>query len=385
MAKRLIHSTNIVDYHLETFEGVEMISRYQLFRQLVADELSEDKAQILAEPIKDLDHNRVNWYTSLTGPVQPFESLAKDDQRFAIDMVAERASDLMELSRRFLASNSRNRKLAGELVANILNRSRKYNIYMVGDRPVVVGWGLTSIHPEDDAELSESISNLLREKLTQDQPDPNPKSPPASPKAAPTAAVASPKPPRDRRGRSPLWLWLGCFLGLIFLTILFWWLFWSVRPLVQWTDFWPFSTENKETQPPASRSLVIPKGAEEKGDMSFLEGCWASSSESLVNMDTDLPIVVKYCFDQSGQAKVTLDETDENGQIFQTCPGQARATFKDGGVVITETVQRVCPDGRNYSKSVMVCKPKATELGVDCVIIQENVSEEVRSDFNRLS
>ncbi|MDR1577327.1 MAG: hypothetical protein LBT86_03715 [Deltaproteobacteria bacterium] len=411
MVKRLIHTTNIVDYHLDTHDGVEMISRYPLFHQLVAAELSEDKAQILAEPVKDLDQNRVNWYTNLTGPVVPFEQLAPDDQRYAIDVIAERAADLMALSRRFLTSNSRNRQLAGELLANILKRSKKYNIYMVGDRPAVVGWGLTSFLRDGESDESEAISNLLRANLGDLDPPsatqaeaqnifpteaPIEEAPIEAPIEEPPIEEATEEPPIEEapieepptvlidapkveqtRERSSFWFWF--LLSLLLLLLAIWWLFWNSKPYL-------WETPDPITEVAPTLGMVIPEGAAETGDFSFLEGCWASSSDSLFNVETELPIIVKYCFDKSGHAKVSLDETDASGNFVQTCFGEASTSFEGNGVVIAENVNRACPDGRTYSKFVMSCKPKSEkDKSVGCSIVQESTEKELRSDFTRLN
>ncbi|MDR0549751.1 MAG: SrfA family protein [Deltaproteobacteria bacterium] len=149
MPRQLIHSSNILSYHVDTHDGVEIISRYYLFTQLIADELTEDRARFLAEPVKNQGHNQINWYSSLTGLVQPFDSLSPDDQRFAREVFEERRDELKELAKKFLASATRNRKLAGELLSRILSQPPERLLYMVGDRPVLAGWGLTPIVDPD--------------------------------------------------------------------------------------------------------------------------------------------------------------------------------------------------------------------------------------------
>ncbi|MDR0549760.1 MAG: hypothetical protein LBI10_10190 [Deltaproteobacteria bacterium] len=398
MAKRLIHTSNIVEYHLDTHEGVEMISRYSLFQRLVADELTEDKAQILAEPVKDLSHNRVNWYSELQGQVVPFEDLPPDDQRYAIDVVADRAADLEALSQKFLASNSRNRKLAGELFANILSRAGKRNIFMVGDRPVVVGWGLTSIKevPAQDAMF---IANLLRERKTKPkvneskEPDKTPDLPPEPEPPSPEPEPPAAEPKDEKKTRAPLKSIptkkitveveksrLSClpFLLLLLFGLILWWLFWRTEPYR--------AIDPDGPEPVKGSELVIPEGAMERGDFSFMEGCWVSSSDSLKSLETGLPVEVKYCFDRAGEAVATLDEMNDQGQFIQTCRGQAKASYEDGELVITERTARECPNGNSYFKAILRCRPKsstAASKGVDCSITQDSMEEKVQTDFFR--
>jgi hypothetical protein len=381
MAKRLIHTSNIVDYHLDTHEGVEMISRFNLFYRLMADELSEDKAQILAEPVKDLDHNRVNWYTNLPGSVVPFDQLAPDDRRFATDVVTERKADLLALSQRFLTSKSRNRKLAGELLANILGRAGSREIFLVGDRTVVAGWGLTSIK-EAPVEDSQEISNVLREtKGTPEPPAPKPPEPMKSVPPPPPPPLP-PLPPRAAKAplarRSFFWPLSLLLFGLLLLAA--WWLFGWTIPFLALDPDPPMAA-----LPPVGPSLVIPEGAAERGDLSFMEGCWVSSSEDVHNDATKLPITIKYCFEKNGRAKVSLDEQNGAGSYTQTCSSEAQAAFDGGGLVIAEDFGQVCPDGRSYRKSVITCKEKsASDKSVVCVIVQENFEQVMEVDFHRL-
>jgi hypothetical protein len=354
-----------------------MISRYNLFNRLLADELSDDKAQILAEPVKDLDHNRVNWYSSLAGQVVPFGQLADDDRRFALDVIAERTYDLQALSERFLASNSRNRKLAGELLANILGRTGLREIFMIGDRPVVAGWGLTPIKGAQGEE-SQTISYLLRErKGDAKKPAPPKLAPPASPKLAPSA------PPKLAQAIWRSGWGIPLILCLTLFALLFCLVFWLGDPL---RPIDPILAESPAATvvPPATNELFIPEGAAEKGDLSFMEGCWDSTTESLVNEDTDMLVEIKYCFDAYGRAKVSLEEKDAKGDAIQICESEAFASFDDGGVVIAESYGRRCPAGNAYSRSVMTCRPKSdADRSVDCVIEQESSDEKVQTDFHR--
>ncbi|MDR2421818.1 MAG: hypothetical protein LBE01_00375, partial [Deltaproteobacteria bacterium] len=212
MPRQMIHSSDVLEYHVDTHDGVEMISRYYLFNQLIADELSEDRAQLLAEPVKNPDHNRINWYTTLSGQVTPYESLSPEDRRYAREVVAERQAELKDLAKKFLASPARNRKLAGELLSNILSHPEKYQVYMVGDRPVVAGWGLSRVGGPlpvwFDREAAVPISDRLTEKVGAMRAS----GPAPGSAAGPGAIVPPPVEKTDGHDRFALG---GLFIGLL--------------------------------------------------------------------------------------------------------------------------------------------------------------------------
>ncbi|MDR2142056.1 MAG: SrfA family protein [Deltaproteobacteria bacterium] len=241
MPRQLIHSSNILEYHIDTRDGVEMISRYYLFCQLIAEELSDDRAQLLAEPVKNLDHNRVNWYSNLPGQVTPYEDLSPEDQRYAREILEERKQELKKLAEKFLLSSARNRHLAGDLLSHILSQPDRYQIYMVGGRPVVAGWGLTPIIDPDavdpgpdapkvlSAQLTGTAGSGLSPSLAGAATSPSPGSParPVAPQASPLATMGT--------GLAGLSFWkllLGLLLGFLLLALAFYFFFPRARTVV---------------------------------------------------------------------------------------------------------------------------------------------------------
>ena len=55
-----------------------------------------------------------------------------------------------------------------------------------------------------------------------------------------------------------------------------------------------------------------------------MEGCWLCEG-GMVNRDTRLPIVYKYCFDSSGAASIAIDEYDAKGAYVETCSSEGSA------------------------------------------------------------
>jgi hypothetical protein len=133
----------------------------------------------------------------------------------------------------------------------------------------------------------------------------------------------------------------------------------------------PVVPDEPVSEPPEPMDdLVIPDQSIDKKDLSFLEGCWDSGSD-LINSNTGLPVVTKYCFDNSGNAIVTVDEKDKNGKIIGVCSTTGKARFEDGNLVIDDR-GAVCPyNNSRYNKAKIICVPM-DDGRVDCSIIQKD-------------
>ncbi|MDO5537214.1 MAG: SrfA family protein [Desulfovibrionaceae bacterium] len=111
--------------------------------------------------------------------------------------------------------------------------------------------------------------------------------------------------------------------------------------------------EEPKPEPPKTRkgdALNIPKAAEKERDLSFLEGCWESST-GLVNREKQFDIKVEYCFDKKGRGKRHVHEVGASGQ---KCTGTARARFS-GGRLYIEDHGASCPRGGGYNSGTVVC------------------------------
>jgi|GEM_PF-3677755 len=430
MALQLIHTHTLSQCRLEMAEGIELISRYQFFKEILTKEFKDDPslALMLAEPVKNIDQDRINWYTELPGEVVAFSAMS-DEQRQSVNRaIAERSEKISAFSERMKSSKSSNKVLAGELLAGILSRHDNYDIYLVGDQPVVVGWGLA----------------LGKEALPVYQP----------PKATPPPPP--PPLPPEKKGclaggcllrLLPLLLGLALGLLLVWLLLTFIWPgFWGAltgwfRPGLPAVDLPTFDLNvdreatlrleleklkldyarraaecrppetppaaaeppalelpapepaapeeppAEETPPEYNEDLTIPEDAAEKNDFSFMEGCWASESKSLVNAQTKKPLIYIYCFDQNGKASVKIEEKDNKGRHIDSCRTTAAASFEDGALVITEKGGPKCSRGGRYYPSTVTCYPGdggAAECGIE-QHLPRGKSNKAESKFRRAS
>ena len=112
----------------------------------------------------------------------------------------------------------------------------------------------------------------------------------------------------------------------------------------------------KPEAPPAENStegennLEIPDNPQ---NMNFLEGCWNAPS-GLVNMDTNQPVIVEYCFENNGKGSVRITEFDRSGKPKRTCEGSAQARMDDGKLHIDDN-GAACPDNSIYYGNQVIC------------------------------
>ena len=410
MALQLIHTHTLSRCRLEMTEGIEIISRFQLLKQLLTVEFQDDPylPLMLAEPVKNIDQDRINWYTELPGEVTPFESLSEEQRQQARRAVAVNVEKMGAFADRLMASTgSSNRVLAGELLRGILSRAAHYDIYLADGHPVVAGWGL-------------SLDQEPRPNL---DPQASPDSPPF-PGGAKTggdglnAAGPSPPPP-GAPAKFPPWL-AGLLLGLLLLWLLlhiFWPGFWGLarggfRPPEVTVDLDAFDLnvdrqerlrlelerlkeeyarrsdscrpdlpELTEPVPKAEEDLVIPEDAASKNDFSFMEGCWSSETESLINVSTRQPVIYIYCFDESGEASVLIEEKDSKGRHIDNCRTTARAAFVGENLVITERDGARCGKGGQYYTTKVTCRPG--EGGAAECDLEQDSGTVAKSTFRR--
>lgn len=118
------------------------------------------------------------------------------------------------------------------------------------------------------------------------------------------------------------------------------------------------SDESREPQPAAAQddreppaqegdALTIPAEAVASGSTDFLNGRWRSST-GLMEADTGRPVALEYDFrNGKGQAKIRRSD----GAV---CTGDVSATFRDGNLVMDNSVVR-CPDGAAFSPVKIEC------------------------------
>ena len=415
MPQQLIQNDIISQCRLEMLEGIELISRHQLLRQVVSDELGPAAASILAEPVKNLERDSITWYTDLPGAAIHFRDLNEEERIFVRQEVDRRAGQFAELAARLKSSKASNRVMAGDLLERVLSRADSRDLYLVGGQAVVAGWGLSS----GPGRLEGGPA-------------------PAAAPPRPAAVLADPPlipPPASGPGCLRLLAYL--LLGLLIGALLFWlithfflpgfWGLWLKRPVVSLPSFdlnqdreaqlrlelerlkrlyderraacrpEPLAPEPPVLAPPEpepepmpeppapepDENLTIPENALENNDFSFLAGCWASKSDELSRASTNQPIVYIYCFDEKGQASVRLEEKDAQGRHLDTCRTTATAEASGNKLVIKQNGPTMCGKGGGYSRATATCEPSQAS-GVECRFEQDGSNLKPKAGFTRV-
>ncbi|MDR2350274.1 MAG: hypothetical protein LBF41_06580 [Deltaproteobacteria bacterium] len=118
------------------------------------------------------------------------------------------------------------------------------------------------------------------------------------------------------------------------------------------------------SRPPVgpAEELVIPETGE---DLSFLEGCWISDA-NLVSKLNSLPVIYKYCFNESGEAKVTVDQYDSDGAYKDTCLATGVAVKEGASVTIADSGPSCPGDSLSYTPTTVTCETPAKGAPAVC-------------------
>jgi hypothetical protein len=117
----------------------------------------------------------------------------------------------------------------------------------------------------------------------------------------------------------------------------------------------PAPSPETELNPRPGTDLAIPEEAREKNDVSFLQGCWLSSS-NMYNDETSEQVTVEYCFDRDGRGSRTVREA--NGK---RCAGPVQARFNDSGRLIIDSEAADCDQEGSYVPQRVECAGSADD------------------------
>lgn len=128
----------------------------------------------------------------------------------------------------------------------------------------------------------------------------------------------------------------------------------------------PPPQRNRRPPQKPSEELKIPEDARQRGDMSFMEGCW-NNVTGLFNLKTKEPVVIEYCFGKDGEGEAIV--TEQNGR---QCVAPAKASFDAQGRLQLEDMDDLrCPDGTNYNRNRVQC-----DAGADGQASCEGISKD---------
>lgn len=105
----------------------------------------------------------------------------------------------------------------------------------------------------------------------------------------------------------------------------------------------------EQSKPKSGAPLRIPPGAAEKGDLSFLEGCWRGTRPEYYSKRT---ITERFCFDKNGNGKRHIQDPRYAGECF----GASKGSFDGQGRLIVTSEQGYCSKGAIWGQAYMICE-----------------------------
>ena len=333
-----------------------------------------DAALFLAEPVHDPSSGRIDWYAEGRSAVA-LSAVSPEERDRALAKVHDYGQAVTALIEDPGSELGAKGSVARELLRLTLRcPCAEENLYLVDGRPVLACWGFAPGYGQGAPE------DILRYSPKRVMPAPAPPPPVAH------AVPATPRPEaltkKHVRGGwlLPLLLCLLLFCLLLAALGLF-----SSIPLPFSCSSTPSVPEERHDEQPSAApvveepavmepvigmpvveepvigepeplfeksvpgaALVIPEGAREAEDISFLEGCWVAET-GLQNLSGGA-VVVEYCFDRNGKGRRVMRE--EGGLV---CAGNASATFNGAGLAITAALAS-CPRGGGYVPQEVLCR-----------------------------
>ncbi|MCB1776430.1 MAG: hypothetical protein KDI50_03235, partial [Candidatus Competibacteraceae bacterium] len=129
--------------------GQPLHTLYPQIQAVLANELGEDAAQLLAEPVVDRAHNRIDWYTESDPERQPIvlSDLPAEQRQSILIGVQTQLQRGRELAERYAASGDPQRVQLAAMLQAALGSPTENDIFLVEDRPVLAHWGFTTDRP----------------------------------------------------------------------------------------------------------------------------------------------------------------------------------------------------------------------------------------------
>lgn len=144
---------------------------------------------LLAEPIRRQGASDIDWYTPAPGAICPFAALEADRQRWLVDEVSRRLSLIEKAIESLKVEATQDASHYASLLERAIIVPDDNSLWLVGNEPVITGWGFRKDSLPDGMKLRVFIE---RESARLAPPPPDepvvaPPPPPPHPMAPPTA------------------------------------------------------------------------------------------------------------------------------------------------------------------------------------------------------
>lgn len=375
MTGTLITSTPKASLSALAFQGIMVYASYPQIRDMLLRQFGDEYALLFARPVENRQNGIIDWYSPVQGIPRKLESLPDTDQRAIWPKISAMAREILAYAEDLLHSPDPFKITRGNILRLTLAYPGKNHIFLIGEQPVVVGWGFgpgtPGVEPQSIARLAPPWTPPVS-----DSPARRPQTE-AMPPGQETRIAES-----SSRLKSIGWCWwLLPLLALCLLVLLLFTSFGSIPALsgksLLHAPEPPFFKEKAdrskdiaelerqiaelesklenhaamcrpeppETAPAPAESLTIPPQAKDTG---FLEGKWLCDT-GLGSASTREPVTVEFSFGPDGNGQgVTYEKNDQ-------CSGKARAQMNNGELHIDLDEQQCQKSGHSYASVHIIC------------------------------
>lgn len=138
-----VATTDCRDLKILYAQGSPLIDAYRQVKPFAEKILGKEGGTLFAQPVFNPTKNRIDWYASASGQVKVIDSLTPGMTDPARGKIISQLMALSEAADKLAASKERGEKDRGELILKALSFAQEDgNFFLVGDTPVVTGWGL---------------------------------------------------------------------------------------------------------------------------------------------------------------------------------------------------------------------------------------------------
>ncbi|MDR1607982.1 MAG: hypothetical protein LBT38_06200 [Deltaproteobacteria bacterium] len=375
MPHQLIHSVSLSQSQVIEVNGGEIISIYVQLCSII-DERWPDSLVVLAEPVKNLQHDRINWFSNVDGQFRPLNSLSLDDQAQAQAQIDEFIAKIRDLSQELLRSALIKDKKNGDLLAKLLPAPSPCLYYWSPKKIVVVGWGLKSLV---------SLPIIQEESGAK-------KFKPGKKEAGLNLGPVSSTPSTYERWQFKKFLKkvaLGALLGLAVGLLAIYFkepkILEALKTLINAPNINMETFEANEKnisdlrksleeyklgfKDKRSVCLIFSEDDVSSENFAYLQGCWTASARKYLNAFTGQEAYLGFCYKKaSNEAEFVINSKGE----AQDCRAPAQVAYKDGKLLLTAKSTTVCAgeSGDSFPQYSLECSYSPQGSQAACSLVQ---------------
>ncbi|MDR1086404.1 MAG: hypothetical protein LBP22_16490 [Deltaproteobacteria bacterium] len=377
MPHQIIHSVSLSQSEILEVDKTEVISNYISLSSIIKENFPESPVS-LAEPVKNLNQDRINWFASTDGQWGPLESLEAEKRAESLKNIDNFINSVAELSSKLKKSSSAKQKKNGELLAGLFAGPQLCRYYLSADKILVAGWGLKSLVSLPVIWDKENPAPVMEE------PAPEPS-----------------KPPRPERERVVYEKWrlkafilklslglaLGIAAGLAAAYLAEPRIFRSLRAVLSAQEFNVSRFDENQNYASELRAsledlkdsflsrrsvcLIFSRDEVVSGDLGYLKGCWNVSGMDFINAYDGQKSSFGFCY--PGQERADFKVSSQGGGQ-SACRGAASVSYPEEALLISGQEPLKCdPSGGDaYPPFEVQCRYSSDGSQAACNLTQKD-------------